>query len=153
MKIPWTLEEAALLIIFDMWKYERRMISEILTLRSSAIRAYPHAYPRTTAAVDNKLRDIRCRYPELWSSESGWNMEAVVAHLHSAPVDHELVHNLLTLSKAECAAILSVSSPSPRMKRPRHQFLTPPDHLIIHSYVSPWARGYEKAALVLGREN
>ncbi|KAJ5986566.1 hypothetical protein N7451_010931 [Penicillium sp. IBT 35674x] len=101
----WTAEETALLIVFDMWAYKRKVISAVLTSRAIIPVSSAILHPRTVSAIDWKLRDVRYGTPGLWSKKTGWNQKAVALHLHQSCSNHALVDNILSLTFAECEAI------------------------------------------------
>ncbi|KAJ5925848.1 hypothetical protein N7454_007358 [Penicillium verhagenii] len=103
--VPWTLEETALLILFDMWGYEHKIISQLLTDRSPVIRQGTQ-HQRSISAVDNKLQFIR-NNSNLWSKESGWDLAKVTEYISTLKLDHAQLRQLLTLSKSDCDGIIN----------------------------------------------
>ena len=111
-EMNWTGEETALLIVLAMWGYEHEDISTLLTNRIATSRAMSTteepSYHRSTSSIQNKLNEVRSRIPGLWSRRDGWNEGAVIAHIYSSTVDHDLINQLLSLTAADIQAMLSV---------------------------------------------
>jgi hypothetical protein len=92
MRVPWTDEETAALIIFDMWGFKTEAIAEILTNRRAEIRAIVGSIPqykRTSSAVSNKLTQLRNQNHNLWLSDRGWDRDAVTEFLYRSTLDHD----------------------------------------------------------------
>jgi hypothetical protein len=100
MRVPWTDEETAVLIIFDMWGFKTEAIAEILTNRRAEIRAIVGSIPqykRTSSAVSNKLTQVRNQNHNLWLKDRRWDRDAVTEFLYRSTLDHDLVARLLDL--------------------------------------------------------
>jgi hypothetical protein len=111
--VSWTIEEAAIAVVLNMWGVSYKTIARLLTLKSANLRGIQEGagplYERTEVAVGKKLRRIRDERPELWIEQEGkWDWEAVSRYLHESQIDQALLDKLLILTDDDIETINQV---------------------------------------------